>query len=503
MNGLGWKRGLGILILGVSVSATSWAQWTQPELVWTDPQAISGYPTPASDGEEVYVLINRYRPDSVTVIAPDDVLLTLRTAGGWSDPVNVSHSIEPSRFQEAALTESALHAVWLEWRDPQRPAEATDLLYATGTGGTMSDPIPLVHTVEDTLGVPSITSEPIYLVAGESGTLHLIFRMAFLDGMYVMYMRNEDGVWSEPSRISDGYYAYLGHSGNGRLLVTYLGFDTDSEQRTVEFVGSDDSGHTWNPPRVIARTPGGHRDFAPRITAVSEERLHAAWRHSTDGGLLADVILHAISNDGGRTWSVSEEVRPPASGSIQGIETLADSLGRFHLFYFLREGPLSPAGRLYHTVWSDGGWSEDAQLFGADSVRFAERNPGLDVDPYGRVHATWTEHRNRATEVYYASADLASIGLGNPQTDGEVPPYNHPNPFGDSTTVRFTLTASANVHFRLFSLSGRFISGHDLGYREAGPQAFSLSGSKLASGIYFYEIRSPEETQSGRLTIVH
>ena len=484
--------------------APSAAQWSSPELVWRDPAGISGYTTVAADEEGTYILINTYQPNASTATSPDDVLLTHRTDTGWSAPVNVSRSPEQSQFLAlAAGTDGAVHAAWLEWRDPQRPANATDLLYVSSTGTIVSEPRALIHTVEDTLGAPGFDRGPIYLRSQASGSLHLVFQMYFLDGAYVMHLRGEGGRWAEPQRIGEegGYYAYLSQAPEGKLFVTYLSFDPVARRRVIVLISSEDDGRIWSVPVTVAQTPSEERDFAPRVAATPQGRIHVAWRHSTDSGLFADVILHTYSDDGGATWSTIEEVKPPAEGEFFGIEALADSLGRFHLFYLWKPNLLSSVGRLYHTVRSEDRWSTPERLFGTNSVTFSDRNPGLAVDARGHVHATWTQNSTRGNEVYYASADLTTLGAPAGPIERNLL-FNYPNPFRNATTVGFTLAAPGDARLLLYTLNGRLAAEQDLGQRPAGSQTATLNGNALPSGVYFYEVRAADQVQRGRLTVL-
>ncbi|MCB1048663.1 MAG: T9SS type A sorting domain-containing protein, partial [Calditrichaeota bacterium] len=67
---------------------------------------------------------------------------------------------------------------------------------------------------------------------------------------------------------------------------------------------------------------------------------------------------------------------------------------------------------------------------------------------------------------------------------------NQPNPFNPDTTIPYTLHTSQHVTLRMYDLGGRLVQSWTPGLQEAGHHQLVLDGRGLASGIYFYELRS-------------
>lgn len=84
--------------------------------------------------------------------------------------------------------------------------------------------------------------------------------------------------------------------------------------------------------------------------------------------------------------------------------------------------------------------------------------------------------------------------------------FNHPNPFGSTTDIRFRLTNSGPTVLRVFDLSGRVVRRLDMGVIGAGNHHMTWdgrndSGETLPSGVYFYKLNVPGETRTGRMVI--
>lgn len=67
---------------------------------------------------------------------------------------------------------------------------------------------------------------------------------------------------------------------------------------------------------------------------------------------------------------------------------------------------------------------------------------------------------------------------------------NYPNPFNPRTTIRYAVPASAPVLLSVYDLMGRHVADLVDGHRSAGWHQVSFDASSLASGVYFYHLRT-------------
>ncbi len=75
----------------------------------------------------------------------------------------------------------------------------------------------------------------------------------------------------------------------------------------------------------------------------------------------------------------------------------------------------------------------------------------------------------------------ATLVLGKEE---EIPVRAFPNPAGQVINLTFPLQHAANLHVKVYDLSGRSIKQEQLGHKAPGPQVISLDLSSLASGRY-------------------
>jgi len=79
---------------------------------------------------------------------------------------------------------------------------------------------------------------------------------------------------------------------------------------------------------------------------------------------------------------------------------------------------------------------------------------------------------------------------------------NYPNPFNPTTTISFTLPNSGLVTLKVFSMLGEEVATLANGIREAGIHTFNFNASELPSGVYIYQLSTPEKTQVRKMLLM-
>jgi len=84
---------------------------------------------------------------------------------------------------------------------------------------------------------------------------------------------------------------------------------------------------------------------------------------------------------------------------------------------------------------------------------------------------------------------------------------NFPNPFNGMTTIKFNLASNDKVSFQVYNLLGENIFFKELGELEKGAHHFNWVAednfrSPLCSGIYFYQIKGTENSDTKKLVLL-
>ncbi|MHB8633863.1 MAG: sialidase family protein [Thermoplasmatota archaeon] len=88
----------------------------------------------------------------------------------------------------------------------------------------------------------------------------------------------------------------------GRLYVAYAGADRDESDVYVR--SSSDDGRTWSPAVLVNNDPPGTHQWMPNVAVAGDGSLHVFFmdkRYDPNHKLID--ITHAVSRDGGATWT--------------------------------------------------------------------------------------------------------------------------------------------------------------------------------------------------------
>ncbi len=99
----------------------------------------------------------------------------------------------------------------------------------------------------------------------------------------------------------------------------------------------------------------------------------------------------------------------------------------------------------------------------------------------------------------------------NPQ-DGVKPRQfallgNYPNPFNASTMIQFSLTRASQVELTVYNILGQKVRSlvsqqMNAGFKQVVWEGRDEAGNPVSSGIYFYQLRSIEGRQTGKMTML-
>lgn len=69
---------------------------------------------------------------------------------------------------------------------------------------------------------------------------------------------------------------------------------------------------------------------------------------------------------------------------------------------------------------------------------------------------------------------------------------NFPNPFNPATTIKYQLPKAGFVTLKIFDVLGREVTTLVKQYQFAGRFSVDFNASKLSSGVYIYELKTPD-----------
>ena len=122
----------------------------------------------------------------------------------------------------------------------------------------------------------------------------------------------------------------------------------------------------------------------------------------------------------------------------------------------------------------------------------------------GHVRPIWTSTLNGGT-IYTAIVDTIYVGI-NRISDIAPSSYslhqNYPNPFNPSTKIKFEINKSGDIVLNVYDVTGKIVSEIVNEYLTAGTYEVTFDGNNLPSGVYFYQLRAGEFTDTKKLILL-
>lgn len=107
-----------------------------------------------------------------------------------------------------------------------------------------------------------------------------------------------------------------------------------------------------------------------------------------------------------------------------------------------------------------------------------------------------------AQGIWSVSFSTVGVDLEN-EIPAEAELYlNYPNPFNPETTISYKLNTPGKVSLMIFDVLGREVAELVNDDKSAGWYEVKVDGSKLSSGLYFYQLRSGSFIDTKKLTLI-
>jgi hypothetical protein len=145
-------------------------------------------------------------------------------------------------------------------------------------------------------------------------------------------------------------------------------------------------------------------------------------------------------------------------------------------------------------------------------VNSVEINPIEMQSPNHSLTYYWNDYTNGRAEVrsVHPEVEAGQVFYSNPEM--AIPTkfalhQNSPNPFNPTTRVAFDMPAAGDVEITVFNVLGQRVTDLVNGYREAGSYEVIWdgkddAGQSVASGVYFYRIKTDQFNDTKKMLLL-
>jgi photosystem II stability/assembly factor-like uncharacterized protein len=228
----------------------------------------------------------------------------------------------------------------------------------------------------------------------------------------------------------------------------------------------------------VARTTDGGLTWTSQTIGTST--LKDVVMMSPQNALAVGTQVILKTSDGGMTWF------PSGSGGQGGTSVS---------FFDTLHGTIVDGSTILTT--SDGGnsWIPQRQPFKNSygyysSICFGDQGLGLIVGPQGTILRT-------------TNGGVTSVSTQSPSIPVAMAlEQNYPNPFNPTTVISFQVPVASHVKLTVFDMLGRVVVTLVDENKPGGVHAVQFDAAGLASGVYFYRLRTGAGTFTKKMLLV-
>ncbi len=454
----------------------------------------------------------------------------------WSDKVQLSNISEDTRGP--ALVADNAGTIYAEWEEKQDGVYS--VMFSKFDGSSWTTPVAL-DTFSTSIGMGNIGVSPDggtivigYLTAwSESAD---IYAAVSVDGGTNWTTTNLTATEATPGLISQRYVIpSIAVTTSGNAYMTWYDVPDDAGMPVwwAEVMMSTYDG-TWSSPEVISLTAEGDAnnwDGRGVIALDPDENLHLVYAsNDTSLAFLPDgkpraVVLYR-KNVGG-VWTdavrIDDSTEPSAWEPCIGI----GPNGAIYITYSQLDPAYPDVRNSYYVTSADGGANFSLPVKVSDNTypsveNFPEISIGSVRDEISGVFSggadiTWIEYDTTTTNdfniMHGVIPYMIPTGIYSPDPTSEKLPrgyllsQNYPNPFNPSTTIKFSLPKKERITLSIYNIMGQRIrilideikTARDHKITWDGRDA---SGNTVASGVYFYQLRTSNSVLTQKMLLV-
>jgi len=154
-------------------------------------------------------------------------------------------------------------------------------------------------------------------------------------------------------------------------------------------------------------------------------------------------------------------------------------------------GDTTRIGKTGYSVLTNGiAFDNQGNLFGATGLAGVPNNLISINKTTGVGTVIGSTGINNITGLSYSPAGPSSVSSEAVVPTAYTLSQNYPNPFNPSTTIEYSIPKASNVRITVYNILGEIVDLLDNSFRQAGSYKVTWNPGRIASGVYFYELKA-------------
>ena len=171
---------------------------------------------------------------------------------------------------------------------------------------------------------------------------------------------------------------------------------------------------------------------------------------------------------------------------------------------------------IYFQTYLNGSPQGLNQLVNTDTGQALQTS--VDIDSWGNyLYSVWVDNRTggHGFDIYFNTVNFKETAVEDEEENEELPQkfalhQNHPNPFNPSTSIRFTVNGGKSplhASLKIYNIRGQVVK--TLIDEEKSPGNYQViwngrndEGEKVASGIYFYQLKIRDQIITKKMVLL-
>jgi hypothetical protein len=362
--------------------------------------------------------------------------------------------------------------------------------------------------------VRSDNGSVIMLWSGYTGT----FIVAANYKLYTQkFSSSGTGQWTLPQdtiynggNVPGTYVPRLVSDGNNGALYAWHDDRSSSNLRTAYVQRVNSAGVKQFPPNGSAGSiAAGLNKFDPAVAFnPATNETYMFWRETNSLQSQIGVLGQKFSANGTRQWGDNGMVyKPLDQNSLSSLNAYVYGGSAYVYYNEILFGGTNCLVKAFKVNGSTG--SMTWGLLTASSAPSEKIRLASAISSFGHSMLSWTDRRNDGGGIYAQNIDKDG-NMGGPngiQNSGVTPAgykleQNYPNPFNPSTNLEFKIADAGSVKLTVYDMTGKEVQTLLNGNLNAGTYNISFDGSKLSSGVYYYELKARDFKEIKKMVLV-